>query len=297
MSDQAKIQRLLRLILLLSGNKIYSIKEISDRMGLDKRSIYRYLNTLEIAGLVLIRKNGYKLFQNNPHTKAINKLFHFSGEEAYLLYQLLTEARGGNSTREKLMRKLHSLYDFKILASLVGKNELDHINNLKTAIENRKQVMLKGYRSSNSKTIQDRKVEAFEFLPEYEGVWCFDLTDKTNKQFLISRIQEIEVLDRSWYYEHLHKIPFTDAFGMSADSPICSVKLRLTLKAYNLLLEEHPQAQKHLIYEGKDYLLNIPVANFPGIGRFVLGLPGEVEVIENEDFIKFLKNQQKKIFV
>lgn len=293
MSDQPKIQRLLRLLLLLSGNRSYSLKEIAERLEIEERSVYRYLSSLESAGLVLLRKNGYRLATGNPHTKAINRLFHFSEDEAYVLYRLLAEAKGGNAIREKLVRKLHSLYDFKVLASLAGKTELEHVNILKTAIHNQKQVTLKGYRSSNSQTIQDRRVEAFEFLPQYEGVWCFDPADKKNKQFLISRITEVIVEKTGWQYTQRHSIPFTDAFGMSAEAPAATIKLRLNLKACNLLLEEHPQAKQYLQPEGNEYTVDIPVADYHGVGRFVLGLPGDVQVIAPVAFKRFLQEQVK----
>ncbi len=295
MSDQPKIQRLLRLLLLFSGNRTYGLKEIAVRLEIEERSIYRYLNSLESAGLVLLRKNGYRLVTSNSHVRTINKLFHFSEEEAYILYQLLAEAKGGNAVREKLVRKLHSLYDFKVLASLAGKTELEHVNTLKTAMEDQKQVTLKGYRSSNSQTIQDRRVEAFEFLPEYQGVWCFDLADKSNKQFLVSRITEVIVERTNWQYAQGHRIPFTDAFGMSAEAPAATVQLRLNLKACNLLLEEHPHAKPHLLPTGNAYMLEIPVADYHGIGRFVLGLPGDVQVIAPAAFKRFLEKRVENV--
>ena len=293
MSDQPKIQRLLRLLLLLSGNRSYSLKEIAERLEIEERSVYRYLSSLESAGLVLLRKNGYRLATGNPHTKAINRLFHFSEDEAYVLYRLLAEAKGGNAVREKLVRKLHSLYDFKVLASLADKTELEHVNILKTAIQDQKQVTLKGYRSSNSQTIQDRRVEAFEFLPQYEGVWCFDPADKKNKQFLISRITEVIIEKTGWQYAHRHSIPFTDAFGMSAEAPAATIKLRLNLKACNLLQEEHPQAKQYLQPAGNEYIVDIPVADYHGVGRFALGLPGDVQVIAPIAFKRFLEKQVK----
>ncbi|MFT3949929.1 MAG: WYL domain-containing protein [Agriterribacter sp.] len=295
MSDQPKIQRLLRLLLLLSGNKNYSRKEIAERLEIEERSIYRYLNSLESAGLVLLRQDGYRLAAGNPHTKAINKLFHFSEEEAYILYQLLAGAKGGNAVREKLVRKLHSLYDFKALASLAGKTELEHINALKTAMQDQKQVTLKGYRSSNSQTIQDRHVEAFDFLPEYQGVWCFDLVDKSNKQFLVSRITEVVIQKTGWQYTQHHRIPFTDAFGMSAEAPAVTIKLQLNLKACNLLLEEHPQAKQYLQPAGNEYKVDIPVAGYNGVGRFVLGLPGDVQVIAPVAFKRFLEKEVENV--
>lgn len=293
MSDQPKLQRLLRLLLMLSGNKIYSLQEIAERLQIQERSVYRYLDSLEAVGLVIVRNNGYRLATSSPHTKAINRLFHFSEEEAYILYQLLAEAKGGNEIRQKLVRKLHSLYDFKVLASLAGKTDLEHVKALKAAMREKKQVILKGYRSSNSQTIQDREVEAFEFLPEYQGVWCFDLMDKSNKQFLISRIKEVSIRETDWQHTQRHSIPFTDAFGMSAEAPAAIIKLQLNLKACNLLLEEHPLAKQYLKPAGNEYMLEIPVADYHGVGRFVLGLPGDVQVISSTAFKRFLTRQIK----
>lgn len=279
---------------MLSGNKIYSLQEIAERLRVGERTAYRYLESLEAVGLVLSRDRGYRLATGNPHTKAINKLFHFSEEEAYILYQLLAEAKGGNLVRQKLVRKLHSLYDFKVLASLAGKTEIEHVNILKEAIQNKKQVILKGYRSSNSQTIQDREVEVFEFLSEYQGVWCFDLTDKSNKQFLISRVKEVIIRETGWQYTQRHSIPFTDLFGMSAEAPVVTIKIQLNLKACNLLQEEYPQAKQYLMPAGNEYMLEIPVADYHGVGRFVLGLPGDVQVKSPVAFKRFLARQVKK---
>lgn len=295
MSDQPKIQRLLRLLLLLSGNKVYKLNEIALKLQIHERTVYRYISSFETAGLLVLHENGYRLATGNPHTKAINRPFHFSEEEAYILYQLLTEAKGGNIVREKLVRKLHSLYDFKVLASLAGKTGLEHINALKTAMQDQKQVTLKGYRSSNSQTIQDRRVEAFEFLPEYQGVWCFDLVDKSNKQFLVSRITEVVIQKTGWQYTQHHRIPFTDAFGMSAEAPAVTIKLQLNLKACNPLLEEHPKAKQYLQPAGNEYKVDIPVADYHGVGRFVLGLPGDVQVIAPVAFKRFLQKQVENV--
>ncbi|HUN02407.1 MAG TPA: hypothetical protein PLS00_06090, partial [Niabella sp.] len=88
---------------------------------------------------------------------------------------------------------------------------------------------------------------------------------------------------------------FTDAFGMSAEAPAATVKLQLNLKACNLLQEEHPQAKQYITANGKDYTLNIPVADYHGIGRFVLGLPGDVQVITPVAFKRFLEKQIKGV--
>src|SRR5690606_16938993 len=122
---------------------------------------------------------------------------------------------------------------------------------------------------------------------------CFDTGDKSNKQFKVSRMNAVEELPSSWFYESEHKTLFTDAFRMAADQPITTVVALLSLKAYNLMIEEYPLTEKYVAKEGKHYRLKIPIANYQGIGRFVLGLPGEIEVQESEGFKNFLKKIRK----
>jgi predicted DNA-binding transcriptional regulator YafY len=293
MSDQPKIQRLLRLMLLLSGGRKYSCKEIAERLGILERSVYRYLNTLESAGLVVNRNGGYNLLLEESASKGLQRLFHFTGEEAYILYRLLEQVDGSPSVKSRLIKKLHTLYDFRSLIEIQGSSVLEHVTMLKEAIAAKKTVLLHQYRSSNSQTITDRKIEPFAFLPAYEGVWALDTEDKQPKQFLLSRIREVEILPAGQRFISLHRQPFTDAFRMSAAQPVATLHLRLTLKARNLLQEEFPLAMEYVKESGERYLLTIPVADYNGIGRFVMGLPEDVEIINNKAFKDFLMKRIK----
>ncbi|MBX3253244.1 MAG: WYL domain-containing transcriptional regulator [Chitinophagaceae bacterium] len=293
MSDQPKIQRLLRLMLLLSGGRKYSRKEIAERLGILERSVYRYLNTLESAGLVVNRGDGYNLLLEQPAGKGLQRLFHFTGEEAYILYRLLEQVDGSASVKSRLIKKLHTLYDFRSLIEIQGSSVLEHVTMLKEAIAAKKTVVLHQYRSSNSQTITDRKVEPFDFLPAYEGVWALDTEDRQPKQFLLSRIRKVEILPAGQRFTSLHRQPFTDAFRISAAQPVATVRLRLTLKARNLLQEEFPLAMEYIKESGERYLLTIPVAGYSGIGRFVMGLPEDVEIIKNKAFKDFLMKRIK----
>ena len=79
---------------------------------------------------------------------------------------------------------------------------------------------------------------------------------------------------------------------MSASKPISTVEATLTLKAWNLLREEFPLASEHVTpSEDGLYLLNIPIADFNGIGRFVLGLGEEIKVKGPKTFLEFLRKK------
>lgn len=295
--DQQKMQRLLRLLMLLSGKRRYSIKELMGIFEISDRTVYRYLETFETAGFVMDRNNGtYRLRKDNANTHTLQNLMHFSEEEVLILYETLALIEGTSPVKEQLIRKLNVLYDYKALEQLQQSDDLTKIHTLSDAIRNKKQVRLKNYRSSNSDNITDRKVEPFDFLPDYRSVWCYEYEAKCCKQFKIARVQEIEIINRDWENEGVHQIPFTDAFRMSAAKPVAKVEVKLNLKAYNLLLEEFPLARDFIKEVKKSYELKIQVAGFQGIGRFVMGLPGEIEVIGPEGFKIFLKGEQKKFF-
>lgn len=293
------MEKLLRVLMLLSGNRNYSITEMKERCHKSERSIYRYLDIIERSGFILDRKNDpegcrYRLITDKSYGRALESLLHFSEEEAWLLYRVLTDLKAGSALKERLVRKLNILYDFKALENLEKTNDLQRVHVLRDAINHKKQVLLLQYRSSNSGAIADRKVEPFEFTEDYCAVWCFDTKDKSNKQFKISRMQEVKPLPSSWEFETNHQIPFTDAFHMAADRPVATVEAILSLKAYNLLREEYPLAEKYISQQDKSYHLKIPVADYHGIGRFVMGLPGEINVPAPEGFKKFLRENLKK---
>lgn len=60
----------------------------------------------------------------------------------------------------------------------------------------------------------------------------------------------------------------------------------------NLLTEEFPLAEKELTKISADvWILDTQVCNYEGIGRFVLGLLDDVEVLESDDFKIFLRER------
>lgn len=293
MTHQEKIKGILRLILMLSGTKKYRMEEIKDRLQVSERTIFRYFDVIEGTGFLLERGNGYRLKKEAQTIKNLNGLFHFTEAEIFAINHLLEESDIKTPSYKKLIKKLHALYDFKALNRMNKKSDLVHIDQLKGAIEGKKQVVLKNYRSSNSKKIRDRKVEPFAFLPDYSGVWCFDTEDRKTKQFYLSRIKEVQPTATNWFYAEKHQIPFTDAFRMGAAEAKTTVHLQMSLKAYNLLKDEYPVAIPFVACNGESYKAEIPVAAFEGVGRFVMGLPGEVTVLGPQEFKTYLKEKGK----
>ena len=84
-------------------------------------------------------------------------------------------------------------------------------------------------------------------------------------------------------------------FGMSSDT-LVPVRLRLTMRAANLLKEEFPESKRMLRPDGKDhFLFETEVRDVKGIGRFVLGLHNEVEIIEAPELESYLRLHARQL--
>ena len=66
------------------------------------------------------------------------------------------------------------------------------------------------------------------------------------------------------------------------------VTLKMTLKAKNLLIEEYPLASKYISYDGKNWWFRGNVKDLAGVGRFVIGLADQIELIESVELHRFI---------
>lgn len=285
------MERMLRLMKLLSGNVNYTIAELGDKLEMSPRTVYRYLDTFKSAGFAVTKLRGdvYKLAKMPKDAVEIDRLIYFSEEEAYLVNSLIDQLVPTNSLKANLKEKLSAIYSATSIADYVDRrSNAAHVEALGKAIETRRQVLLKDYESGHSHTIRDRRIEPYGFTSDYIDVLGYDLEDGGNKTFKISRIGEVEVLDTEWNAEGSHRPQKMDIFRISGDSPI-HIRLKLSFMAKNLLVEEYPLAARDLRRSGSDWILETDLYGLRGAGRFVAGLLPEIEILEGDALRAYLK--------
>jgi predicted DNA-binding transcriptional regulator YafY len=297
MAEQAKFQKMLEILLMLDCKYGRTIQEISERFDVSQRTVYRYFDTFKQVGFVIENKNGYfKINKDDSSAKDISQLLHFTEEEAFILGKAIHSIEDGSELKDKLAKKLYSLYDFdRVIHAISKKEETDNIFHIIQSIKQQKQVVLKEYKSGHSNNIRDRLVEPIDFTVNYMSIWCYDTEDQSNKIFKTARIKEVVVTDTCWEHKPKHHKGITDIFRMQSFEPI-AIQLKLSMLAYNLLIEEFPLSEKY-IKESEDhnYILTTDVGNFIGVGRFVLGLPDEIEVIYPQAFKNYLNSKISKL--
>ena len=297
--DQPKIERLLRLMKMLTANVEYSVDDIAARLDMSRRTIYRYIDTFRDAGFVIKKRgNCIRLDKESPHFKDISQLVHFTEEEAVILRRAIESIDDTNLLKQNLKRKLYSVYDSGTLADTIVKGQnASNVHTLIEAMESHLQVVLHNYQSSHS--IRDRLVEPFAFTTNYVNIWCYDIDNKCCKIFKTARIGSVELSGNEWQYSELHKENYMDIFRMiaSPNSNLIEVKLKLGRLSYNLLMEEYPLAEKYISQVDNDHwILSTAVANMQGIGRFVVGLMDDIEIIDSPELKDFLDNYIKRYF-
>lgn len=291
-----KFERQLDLLLLLTSNQTYNIEQLAQKLGMSWRTVYRYLELFKKYGFVVTVTDGiYSLDKKSTYFRNLAENISFTEDEVIKLKRVLQASIRKHPEHIFLLKKLIRVYGADTVEFMEDEERFsDNYRLLEQAITEKKQVLLKGYSSGHSGQTSDRWVEPFAFLSNNSQVRCYEISTGLSKSFSISRIKEVCVLPSKWEYDDNHRMAYTDAFRFSGEEQH-EIKLRLNLLSLNLLREEYDvksetitrEDDEHWIYQDK-------VCSFIGVGRFVLGLPGELEVLENDEFKAYIREQMLK---
>ena len=291
--DHGRILRLLDLMKLLSSNVDYTIKELMDRLDISRRSVFRYLDTLRVAGFAVQKKKGtsiHKLLSKSDDSIDLSRLIHLSEEEAYLLHNLLGALSSDCQVMINLEEKLTALFNATSVTEIIGnKVNGENIMRLRQAIDEKKQVTLVGYESGNTMSISDRLVEPIKFSTNYADVYAYEVATGKTKTFKIARIRNVSVSLKDWQYEDRHENIEADCFRMTGKEDI-PVTLRMTLKAKSLLVEEYPLTSRDMSFADGYWWLRTTVKDLAGVGRFVIGLADQIKVIDSPELTSYILN-------
>ncbi|HEY8402022.1 MAG TPA: transcriptional regulator [Cytophagaceae bacterium] len=293
MIDQQKILRVFRLIKILSDKPARTVKEIAPLLEVSLKTVYNYLEVLEALGYLIDKdqRDAYFLFEpSSPDAQ------DFEPEELQLLNQLISAIDPQHPLRQSLQKKVYlSSTLIPFAEELMDRHLARILTRLNNAIEERLQVKLVKYQSATGSVVRDRIVEPISLVKVNSQLVAYETESRSIKHFKLKRMEDVEVLQRPCTHT-INALP-TDVFGFTSSDPFI-VKLLLSQRAYRLLIEEFPEVRKFISPSKVD--LNYPyqfiyeVRSPIGVGRFVLGLPGEIRVLEPASFIDYLRERMKE---
>lgn len=286
----------LELILLLTENRNYTAQEIADRLGITRRNLYNYFEYLRFSGFKLLKQGiTYRLDRSASFFRKLHENMAISRDEAVYMLRQLQEADVHDHYAQSIRQKLVRQYN---VADVRQPEVLKQINHnaavLKEAMGRRCMCTLQAYSSPHSHTVSDRIVEPFLFLNGGLDIRCHEIRSHTNKTFKLARIGNVQLMDVPWIAEKEHKQVFTDIFMFSSEQRL-HVSMRMGQLARNLLIEEYPAAEPYVSVVADAatpcWHFEADMASYLGIGRFVLGLYRDIEVLGDEAFVSYIRGE------
>lgn len=285
-----QLERELELMLLLAENRNNTVEQLCERVGISRRNLYYYIDFFRQAGFVVEKRGGiYSLDKSSPFFTKLFRMVNFTEDEATTIRRVLDRAGGDSLQVRHILQKLNRLYDLDILDDVELREQAGrNVSVLYDAIKTKNKVVLHNYSSPHSNTVSSRVVEPFMFLAGNDEVRCYEISSGMNKTFKVARMESVEMLLDPWEHESDHKRMYTDIFMFSSEK-LLPVELRLDRLAYSLMVEEYPRAAQYIEPEDdRHWLLRIEVCSYMGIGRFVLGLYENIDVLGGKGFVDYI---------
>lgn len=293
--------RLLRILFALIDRPYgYTRRQLAELYNVNITTIKADFETFKNAGLLMDKDDNHRYaFQIRKPFQKLKDLLHFSEEDQYLLNATIDQIAPHSKRGEQLKKKLGSLYDYNRLGHVyLRKPYLTKIDLLKQAKEDKKQVILKDYRSSNSNKVSDRLVEPFHPSPPDDILHAFDIEKQELRHFRISRFTRVKITNTLWEHEHLHVVRPTDPFRIVEPKQMM-IHLRLKVGAYNELRERFPLTEAYIqpAAEEDEYDFQCMVNyRFFGLTNFILGHHHQlIEVVSPDSLIEHLQGEIKKM--
>ena len=159
------------------------------------------------------------------------------------------------------------------------------------AIDRKRKLILRGYASGNSGEVRARRVVPLYLFYNNENVYCYDLDNKSYRQFRLHRIAAIEYdQDESPYTLPVEQQRNVDVFRWLDAGKKYHLRLSMAVAAKNYLMEEFsmaeqlPEEQFHVDpSDPNKWILDTCLYDLRGFRRFYLGVAEWVEILPTED--------------
>lgn len=273
--------RLGRLMDILESDEQHSVDELGEMLGCGRRTIYRMLKVLQQGGKPIDYNKSHPRLKDGKRDEDTCSIF-LSSEEVQLLMQTIHCLSMDNPFRQSLSSKFGATLRNTLMPYFTcNSNGMRCVAGINRSLLCHRQLVIKGYASSNSGTISDRLVEPVRWSANCRQLQAYDVEKGGMRVFAVSRMQETIVSDQEWQHEAQHRKLEEDCFWMTGDK-IYNVTLLMDLRALNLLHEEYPLSEQYKVRNSGDetrpYKVTLEVRSPLGVERFVRGLSEHIAV-------------------
>lgn len=280
----------------------YTKRMLAENYGVNESTIKKDFEELRDADFMLHydSKYRYAIVPNKSVEHLQEVLFFTESEQEILVKALATYQQSNAEQKEKLRKKLETVYDVsKLGSSLFSKTFLNKVDLLEQAKKEKKVIKLINYHSTNSNKVSDRLLEPFLVGVKEDILHGFDLDANEIRHFRISRIRRVELLPENWKNENKHYVTATDPFRIVNNEQV-KVHIKVGIGGYNELIERYPLTQAYLKpcadkADVFDFECKVN-KNFYGLINFLLGYHEFIEeIVEPESLLEHIRQRIQKI--
>jgi len=294
-----KINRLLELIYILLHRKSVPAGELAEQLDVSRRTIYRDIEALSIAGIpihtVKGKRGGVTLLPNAALSKSILN----EQEQDEILTALHGLSNMNVSKDDQVLKRLSAVFNKTVINWLqVDYSDWGGANNyfydFKTAVLERRVVNFDYYDSKGDKTF--RRVEPIQLWFKSKSWYLkgFCLTKQSIRVYKLTRVKNLVVEDVHFSERVLSDEQNIFATGNeNVQSEI--IKLRVDPKMKYRLIEDFDEDE---IKEQPDggYIVTLPWREGDWVHGFVLSYGEYMKVIAPACLRDAVKNRVKKIY-
>lgn len=308
------IIKLIRAIDLLGKHNGVTIAELSEKLGKDRRSVYRLIDTIEELGIpiydekTLEREKRWKIEEN--YLKKLPNLnipdINLTLSEIISLYLVRSHVRlfKGTDIEKKLNSAFAKIDRFvpeglyekldriktlfvpisKFAKDYSGKQEI--IDRLTEAMLHQKACLVK-YHSFLHDRISEFKIDPLYFFEYNGGLYIFvrAVSYEDILTFAIERFREVTVTDKTFEYpgDFNPEERLGYAFGITANDPI-EAKIRFSADQARYIKERKwAQNQKIITQKDGSIIIELKTSGRWDVKRWVMSYGADAEVLEPED--------------
>jgi len=294
-----QINRLLELVYILLHRKSVPARELAELLGVSRRTIYRDIDTLSLAGIPIYTEKGKGGGVTLLPNSVLNKSILSEQEQNEILTALHGLSNMRVSEAGQVLQKLSTIFNKTAINWLhvdfsdwSGLN--DYFNDFKTAILEQRIVEFDYYNSYGDKTFRHIEPIQLWFKSKTWYLKGFCLTKQSMRVYKLSRVKNLIVTDNYFLEQDLSDTQDISASSNEQEQSEILIKLRIWPEMKYRLFDDFKEEDIEEQSDGS-FILTVSLPEDNWVYSFVLSFGEYAEVLEPEHLRKTIKDKVKKM--
>lgn len=313
----SKISHLLEMIITLQYKGLTTASELAETLEVDKKTIYRYINSLNKANIPVHTKKGRYggFYMDEEFYMKPSKLTEEELQSLLMAARILTEENGFVQEKDlqRAVGKIKSLCmnnDTSLKSLNYNGNfnidEIGNLQNLDDKISKINYAMSRGrtisinYYSINKNNLTVRKVDPYNLIFK-EGAWhIIGYCHMSNhvEVFKLSRIRSVKITDEIYMRPHtfLLRDYLKEHWGVFRGEKT-KVSIKFNKEKFEMIKDVNWHVSQQLENHKDEFImLNMYLDDTSEVKKWIMGFGKGVEVIEPQELREEIKQEIQELY-